>query len=103
MKIKYANKSVQKFGMGDPAEFFYQFIYDKNDSDDKKMTQYFIMHGLELCIKVYSYVAHMFYEWLFSHNTPVPISIKKKTYFLSLNTYTTVFACGAGNYNKNRT
>ena len=59
------------------------------------------MHGLWLCIKVDSYVAHMFYAWLFSHNIEVPIAINKKQYFLSLNTHTSAFACGAGNFKKN--
>ena len=56
------------------------------------------MHGLGLCIKVDSYVAHIFYAWLFSHNTAVPIAKKN---FLSLNKNTTVFAWGAVNSNKN--
>ena len=47
--------------MGDPTKYFYQFIYDKNDSDDTKIIQYFIMYGLGLCIKVDSYASHMFY------------------------------------------
>ena len=69
--------------MGDTTACVYQFIYSGNDSDDKKIIQYFIMHGLVLCIKVDSYVAHMFYSWSLGHNTSVPISIqKKKTYFL---------------------
>ena len=60
------------------------------------------MHGLGLCIKVDSYVAHMFYAWSFYHNTAVPIDIKKNKEFLSLDTNTTVFAWGSGNKNKNR-
>ena len=61
------------------------------------------MHGLELCIKVDSYMAHMLYEWSFIHNISVQIAINKNKYFILLNTCTTVFARGAGNYNKNRT
>ena len=63
MKIKYANESIQKLGMGDPATYAYQFIYDGEDSDNTEIIQYFIMHGLELCIKVDSYVEYLLYEW----------------------------------------
>ena len=69
MRIQYANELVQKLGMGDRTTFFYQFTYDWNDNDDMKIRQRFVMHGLGLCIKVDSYVAHMLNEWLFSHNT----------------------------------
>ena len=58
------------------------------------------MHGLVLCIKVDSYVAHMFYAWSFSHNTAVPIAKNKNKYFLYLNKNTTVFTWGSGNNNK---
>ena len=61
------------------------------------------MHGLKLCIQLNSFVEHMFYEWSFSHNNSVPIDIKQNKYFISLNTYTTVFSWGAGNLNINRT
>ena len=59
------------------------------------------MHRLGLCIKLDSYVAHMFYEWLLFHNTAVQISIKKNKCFLSMNTNTIVFYWGAGNVNNN--
>ena len=59
------------------------------------------MHGLGLCIKVDSYVAHMFYACSFSHNTAVPIAKNNKKYFPSLNTNTTLFAWVYGNSNKN--
>ena len=59
------------------------------------------MHELVLCIKVNSYVAHMFYAWSFSHNISVPIALKNNRYFPYLNTYTTLFAWGAVNSNKN--
>ena len=49
-----------KLGMGDPTTYVYQFIYDEKDSVDTNIIQYFIMHGLVLCIKFDSYVAHMF-------------------------------------------
>ena len=77
MKIQYTNEFVQKLEMGDPTTCVYKFIYDKNNSDQKKIIRYFIMHRLLLCINVDSYVAHMFYACLFSHNTAVPIAIKK--------------------------
>ena len=59
------------------------------------------MLGLGRCIKVDSYVSHMFYVWSFSHNTAVPISINKNKYFLFLNTNTTIFYWGAGNSKQN--
>ena len=43
------------------------------------------------------------YCWTFSHNTEVPISINQNKYFLSLNTYTILFAWGDSNQNKNIT
>ena len=60
------------------------------------------MHGLGLCIKVDSYVAHMFYAWSFSYNISVPIALKNNNFLISLNTYTNLFSWGAGNYNKIR-
>ena len=71
--------------MGDPKTCVYQFIYDENDNDDTKIIQYFIMHGLGLCIKVDSYMSHILYAWSLIHNTAVTISINKKKCFLSLN------------------
>ena len=50
------------------------------------------MHGLGLCIKVDSYIAHMFYAWSFSHNIAVPTAIKMNKYFLSLNKNTILFS-----------
>ena len=61
MKLQYENKFVQKLGIGDLTTCAYQFIYDEKDSEDTHITKYFIMHELGLCIKVDSYVAHMFY------------------------------------------
>ena len=103
MKLKDANKFIEKLGMGDPTTRAYQFLYDEKYSVNTKRIQDFIMYGLGLCIKVDSYVAHMFYAWLLSHNTEVTISIKKNKYFLSLNTKTTVFSWGSVNSNKNWT
>ena len=89
--------------MGDTTTRIYQLIYDKNDNSDTKIIQYLILHGLGLCIKVDSYVAHMFYARSFSNNVAVPISIYNNKYFLSLNSNTTIFVWRAGNYNKNIT
>ena len=79
-------------GLGDNTTCVYQLIFDENDSNHTKTIQYFIMHGLGLCIRLNSFVAHMFYAWLFIHNTSVPIYINQNKYFLSLNTYATMFA-----------
>ena len=69
-----------------------ELIYDENESDDKKIIQYFDMHGLILCIKVDGSVSHMLYAWSFSNNTAFPITIKKNKYDLSLNRNTDIFA-----------
>ena len=58
------------------------------------------MHGLGLCIKLESYVAHMFYAWLLIHNTEVPIATRRNKNDISLDKYTTVFSWGAKNSNK---
>ena len=76
MKIKYANEFVEKLGIFDFTTCVYQFIYKEKDSVDTDIIQYFIMYVLGLCIKVNSYVAHIFYAWSFSHNTTVKVSIK---------------------------
>ena len=103
MKIGYANYFVQNMGLGDPTTWVYKLIFDENDSNDTKIIHSFIMHGLVLCIKLNSCVAHMFYVWSFSHNTSVPIAINQKIYIISLHTYTTVFSWGDSNFNKNIT
>ena len=89
--------------MNDPKTCVYKLFYDENYSYDTKIKQYFIMHGLGLCIKVDINVAHVFYARTFSHNTSVSIDTKKKKYFLSLNTNAIVFSRGADNSNKNIT
>ena len=61
MKILYANNFVYKLGMVDITTCGYQFIYDEKDKNDTQITQYFIMNGLGLCIKVDSFVVHLFY------------------------------------------
>ena len=58
-------------------------IFDENESNDTNIIQYCILHGLGLCIKLNSFVAHIFYVWSFSHNKEVPIDInqnKKKIF-----------------------
>ena len=77
MKIQYANEFVEILGMGDPTTYFYQLVYDETGNADTEIIQYSIMHGFVLRIKVDSYVANMLYKWSFSHNTAVPIAIKK--------------------------
>ena len=67
--------------LGYPKICVYQFILDENDSNNTNIIQYFIIHGQVLCIKLNSFVAHMFYVWSFSHNTEVPIIINKKNIF----------------------
>ena len=84
MKIKYSNEFVKKLVMCDSITCVYLFIFNENDSDDTNIIQYFIIHGLVLCIKVHSYVAHMFYACPFSHNTEVLIAIKNINIFFPL-------------------
>ena len=62
MKIQYANNFVHKLGMGDPTTCVYHFIYHEKYKNDTQITQYFIMHGLRLCIKVDSYMAYFFMQ-----------------------------------------
>ena len=87
-------------GLSDPTTFVYQFIFDQYDSNYTKIIQYFVMHGLGLCIKLNIYVEHMFYTWSFIHNIEVTLYINQNKYYLSLNTHTAVFAWGVGKYNK---
>ena len=102
MRIQNANEFVKKLVMVYPTKCAYQLVYDKNYSVHTKIIQYFIIHGLGLCIRVDSYLAYMFYTWSFSHNTAVPIDINKNKYCISFNTNNNGFAWGAGNSNKNR-
>ena len=89
--------------MGDPTTSVYQLIYKENENDDTKIIQHFIMHELGLCIKVDSYMVHMFHAWSFIHNIEVSISIKKTKYFMLLNACTTIFFGGSDNSNENIT
>ena len=84
-----------------PRNCVYKFIFNENYSNDTNIIQYFIMHGLILCIRLNIFVAHIIYAWSFGHNTSVTTSIKKNKYFLSLNECTTVFAWVDVNKNKN--
>ena len=77
MRIQYANNFVQKLGMGDPTICVNQLTYNEKYKNDTQITQYFIMHGLGLFIKVDISVAHLFYACSFSHNTSIPISKNK--------------------------
>ena len=86
-------------GLGDPKTCVYQFIFDEYDSNDTNITQYFIMNVLGLSFKSNSIAAHMFYKWSLSNNTSVQTSINQNTYFLSLNTCTTVFSWVSDNPN----
>ena len=83
--------------MSDPTTFLYQFIFDQDDSNYTKIIQYFVMHGLGLCIKLNIYVEHMLYARSFIFSTEVTLSINQNIYYLSLNTHTAEFAWGAGN------
>ena len=56
-----------------------------------------------LYFKFNSFVAHMLYAWSFNHNIVVSIDINGNKYFISLNTYTTVFSWRPRNSNKNTT
>ena len=90
MKMHYANGFVERLGICDPKKWVYKFSYDEKYSVYTEIIQYFIMHGLRLCIKVDSYVAHMFYAWSFSNNKEVPTAIKNNKYLLPLITHTTL-------------
>ena len=68
-------------GLSDITTCFYQVIFDEDDINYTRIIPYFIMHGLGLCIKLNSFVTHMFYVWKLSHNKAVPIYIKYNTYF----------------------
>ena len=62
--------------LGDNTTCLYPFLFDKKDTDNTDILQYFVMGGQGICMKVNSDVAHMFYVWSFSHNTEVPIKFK---------------------------
>ena len=85
--MEFENEFIHDMVLIDPKTCVYQFIFDKYDSSDTKVIQYYVMHGQGLCIKLNSYVAHMLYAWSFSHNKSVPIAIKQNKYYLYLNIY----------------
>ena len=58
------------------------------------------MDGLGICINVDSYVTHMFYALSFSHNTAVPIAIKKKIFSFVEYTHYCIFL-GRWKFQKN--
>ena len=68
MKIQDSNESVLNMGLGDPTSCVYQLITDESDSNEAKIIQYFTMHGLQLCIKLDSFVSHMFFAWSIIHD-----------------------------------
>ena len=61
IKINHANESIQKIGLVDPTKYIYESIFDEDDSHDTNIIQYFIIHGLGLCIKLNNVSSHMFY------------------------------------------
>ena len=52
MIIQYLNGIMLNMKLDDTTTSVYQLIFDKNDSNDTKIIQYFTMHGLWLCIKL---------------------------------------------------
>ena len=80
--------------LGDTNACVYWFTFDKEDSKDTQIIQYFVMHGLVLCIKLKSYAAHIFYTCSLGHNKASLTTIKEEKPYIYLDTYTTVFAWG---------
>ena len=46
MIIQYLNGIMLNMKLDDTTTSVYQLIFDKNDSNDTKIIQYFTMHGL---------------------------------------------------------
>ena len=84
--------------MGCPTTFVYQFTFDKEDRKYIQVIQYFLIYGLGIWIKLDSCAEHMFNFFLLIHNIKIPIVLKGNKYDLPLNTFTTVFPQGDGNY-----
>ena len=80
IKIKYANEFIQKMEFSGTTICVYQFIFNKYDSNDTNIIQYFIMTRLVLCINSNVFVAHMFYAWSFNHDTIFPIAINQNNF-----------------------
>ena len=89
-------------GLGYTTTGVYKYIYDEKESNETQIIKYFILCRLGLCIKLNTFLSHMFYEWQFSHSIEIPIDIKQNTYFISFDTYTAVFYLVAGDLNKNK-
>ena len=87
-------------GLCDTNTRVYQFTFDKEKSDNTHIIHYCVMNVIGSRIKLNSYVAHMLYAWLFSHNASVTIDIKQNKNYISLVTHTTVFYSCYGNSNK---
>ena len=81
-------------GLGDLKTCVYQVTFYKEDTDNTHILKYFVMDGLVICIKLNSYVAHIFYAWSFIHNASVTILIKHNKYYLYLYTNTNVCCLG---------
>ena len=64
--------------LGDTTTCVYSFLFDNEYIDITHILQFFDMYGLGICIKLNSYVAHMFNVWSLSHNMEVPTPIKQK-------------------------
>ena len=94
MKKQHTDEFIVNMALNYPKKCVYQFILDENHINDTNIIQYFIMHGLGLCIKLDSFVAHMFYVWSFSYTTAVTIAINHGKYNIPLNTYNIVFVWG---------
>ena len=91
MKIKYENELIKTWDWVILKHVFISSFFYQYDSNNTKIIQYFIMHGMGLCIKLNFFVSHMFFAWQFSHNTAVNIYINQRKYFIYLTIYTTVF------------
>ena len=50
------------------------------------------MHELGLCIQINGHVSHMLHSGSFSHYASIPVALKYYKYYLSLDTYTTIFS-----------
>ena len=53
--------SLKKWDWAILQPVFINFFIYENESNDTNIIQYFIMNGMGLCIKLNSFVAHMFY------------------------------------------
>ena len=65
LKCAYAESFVKTIGLGVPTTCVYQFVGTKDMVKKCNVIQYFVMHGIGLCIQLKSHVAHMFYAHTF--------------------------------------